>query len=65
MLSRWNGHASEEMLASIVASLIVEEEDDVEDLLVKAVGEALRCGVEPADAVWLVTEIRGKLEKIL
>jgi hypothetical protein len=62
---RWNGPASEEMLASVLGSLIVEKEQDKEDLFIKAVGEALRCGVEPTDAVWLVTEVRNKLEKLI
>lgn len=65
ILARWNGHASEEMLASVVGSLIVETDKDRQDLLIKAVGEGLRYGVEPADAIWLVTELRAKLEKIL
>ncbi|MBI3406781.1 MAG: hypothetical protein HY040_00295 [Planctomycetes bacterium] len=65
ILARWNGHASEELLASVLGSLIVEREKDQRDLLIKAVGEALLCGVEPVDAVWLVTEIRGKLETLL
>ena len=33
--------------------------------MLKAVGEVLRCGVEPEDAVWLVTEIREKLGEFL
>lgn len=65
ILVRWNGHASEEMLASVLGSLIVEKGKDKEDLYLKAVGETLHCGVEPADAVWLVTEIRSKLERLI
>lgn len=65
LLARWNGHASEELLASVLGSLIVKKEKDQSDLLTKAVGEALRCGVEATDAVWLVIEIRDKLENLL
>src|SRR5262245_28325147 len=42
LLVRWNGHASEEMLASVLGSLIVKRETDQRDLLIKAVGEAMR-----------------------
>jgi hypothetical protein len=60
-LARWNGHSSEEMMASVIGSLLVRSEKDQQDLLFKAVNEALDCGVAPEDAIWLVAELREKL----
>jgi hypothetical protein len=65
LLKRWTGLPAEEMLASLVASLIVVRDKDRADLLHKAVGEALACGVEPEDAVWLASELRAHLERHL
>jgi hypothetical protein len=55
----------EEMLASIIGSLLVTEAKEQESLIAKAVEEALKSGIKPTDAVWLVDEIRLKLENWL
>ncbi len=55
----------EEILASLVGSLIVESESDREALMLKAFDDATRCGVELPDAIDLVAELRSFLEKTL
>ncbi|MCI0380597.1 MAG: hypothetical protein L0Y72_14405 [Gemmataceae bacterium] len=65
LLLRWNGQASEEMIASIVGSLIVESKKDARMLMMKAVFEVALYGVTIDDAIHLVTEIQRKLEKLL
>ena len=65
LLTRWNGHAVQEIMASVIGSLLVDKEKDRQDLMLKAVGEAINRGVDPEDAIWLVDEIRLKLEKWL
>jgi hypothetical protein len=62
-LARWPGQAAEEMMASVIGARLVDNEKDRDDLILKAVGEAMMCGVKAEDAVWLVNEIRSKLEK--
>lgn len=57
--------ASEEVLASIVGSLIADEPEDQEALVLKALDEALARGVATADAPSLVFEMRSYLERIL
>ena len=55
--------ATEEILASLVGSLIAEDETDRHSLVLKAVDEAVRCGLDLAEAMELVTELRTLLEK--
>lgn len=55
----------EEILASLVGSLIVESESDREAVMLKALDDAAGCGVELSDAIDLVSELRSFLEKTL
>jgi len=64
-LDRWQGPAAEEIMASVVGSLLVTRKKDQQDLMDKAVEEALRNGIEADDAVWLVTELFVKFKEIL
>jgi hypothetical protein len=57
--------ATEEILASVVGSLLAEMPRDREALVLKAVGEALVRGVEPPAAARLVAEFRSYLERLL
>jgi hypothetical protein len=56
---------TEEVLASLVGSLIVGDPGNSEALALKAVGEAVLRGAPPADAVRLISELRSYLESIL
>ena len=60
----WSG-VTEEIVASLLGSLLVEAEKDKQDLLLKALFEADRRGLEPDRATLLITELRALLEKIL
>lgn len=62
--SGWS-KASEEIVASLLGSLLVENRKDQEDLLLKALFEADQLGIEPERATALTTELRGLLERIL
>jgi hypothetical protein len=57
--------ASEEILASLMGSLIAGEPRDSEALVLKAVAEALVRGAGPTEAARLVSELRSYLERIL
>ena len=63
--ARWSAISSEELMASIVGSFLVVAIADREKLLLKAIGDAVKCGIELDDAVWLVTELRFKMEELL
>jgi hypothetical protein len=56
---------TEEIVASLLGSLLVEQEKDQQDLLLKALFEAEKQGLEPDRATWLIMELRALLEKIL
>jgi hypothetical protein len=60
----WSGTA-EEILASLIASLLVSEEKDRQDLILKALFEADRQGLETDRAITLIAELRALLEQIL
>ena len=60
----WSG-ATEEIVASLLGSLIVTSEKDRQDLLAKAVFEADRDGLDPQGTTVLILELRTLLEKIL
>jgi len=64
-LRRWDARSSEEMMASIVGALLVSDGEDQKHLLLKATAEAVQCGVELDDAVWLVSELHSKMERLL
>jgi hypothetical protein len=54
--------ATEEILASLLGSLIVDDEFDKQALVLKALDEALQCGIAAGEAIGLVTELRALLE---
>jgi hypothetical protein len=64
-LNRWQGPAAEEIMASVAGSLLNVRKKDQQDLMDKAVDEALKSGIEPDDAVWLATELFAKFKEIL
>jgi hypothetical protein len=55
--------ATEEILASLIGSLLVYDESDKQALILKALDEVLRCGIGPNEAIELITELRGLLEQ--
>ena len=56
---------SEEIVASLVGSLLVTDENDREALLLKSVYDAATRGMEPERASRLVIELRTLLERLL
>jgi hypothetical protein len=54
--------ATEEILASLLGSLHVTDDFDKQALVLKALDEALNCGVSAQEAVELIMELRGLLE---
>jgi hypothetical protein len=59
------GTVSEEILASLIGSLIAEKEEDREVLYYKALFDMVTRGMDLAQAVRLVDDLRSLLEKIL
>jgi hypothetical protein len=57
--------AAEEIAASVVASLLVGTEKDQRDLLLKALFEADKRGLEPQRGTLLIMQLRELLEKVL
>jgi hypothetical protein len=57
--------AAEEIVASVVASLLVRAEKDQRDLLLKALFEADKRGLEPHRGTLLIMQLRELLEKVL
>ncbi len=62
---RRHASVSEEILASLIGSLIAESEADRESLVLKAVADAIQCGVEARDSARTVAQLRSYLEKLL
>ena len=58
-------NAAEEIIASIIGSLLVSRKVDSENLLLKATFDATEDGIEYNRALLLISEIRGILEKML
>lgn len=56
--------ASEEVVASVVGSVLVERSTDRESLVLKAIDDAVRCGLDVQDASQLVFELRRFWEKM-
>lgn len=56
---------SEEILASLLGSLVAESEDDRRNLFEKALFEALEAGLDTDHAVRLLHDLRELMEKIL
>ena len=59
----WSG-VTEEIVASLLASLLLDGEEDQRNLLLKAVFEAENQGLESERATALIRELRALLEKI-
>jgi len=57
--------ASEEILASLIGSLLVESNEDCEALLLKALAETMDLGLAPADATRVNAQLRETLEQLL
>jgi hypothetical protein len=62
--STWSG-VTEEIVASVIGSLLVETAQEQQDLLMKAAFDANRRGIEPNRAMLMIAELRGILEQIL
>lgn len=62
--AEWSG-ISEEIVASLLGSLLVSDEKDRQDLMLKALFEANRHGLESNDAAPLLIELRALLERSL
>lgn len=56
---------TEEILASLVGSLVVKNLHDSEDLVAKALGELLGCGIRLAEASRRIREVLTYLESVL
>lgn len=65
ILARGIELVSEEILASLIGSLIVEREQDRRDLYHKALYEAVAHGIDSTHAIRLLHELRLLLEKAL
>jgi hypothetical protein len=57
--------ASEEIVASLLGSLVAWEDKDQQDLLLKALFEAQKYGLTSDQATLFIMELRALLEKIL
>ena len=62
--SEWSG-ITEEIVASLLGSLLVQEDKDQQDLLLKALFEANIQGFQIEQATAFIMELRSLLEKIL
>jgi hypothetical protein len=60
----WSG-VSEEIVASLLGSLLVQKKKDQEELLLKALFEAERQGLDGNRTIPLIISMRALLEKIL
>lgn len=56
---------SEEVLASLIGSLLVTEIKDRDDLIMKAIFDELACGVPEEAAIPLAHDLRNVLERLL
>ena len=56
--------ATEEILASLVASWLVQGERDRQDLVMKSLEEAVKCGLTLPEAMDLIKELRSLLEQV-
>jgi len=65
LLSGRHSTASEEILASVVGSLLVEADADREALALKAMADAVQCGMAVEEAARLVGQLRSCLESLL
>jgi hypothetical protein len=65
LLAGRNAPATEEILASLVGSVLVDCEMDRESLVLKGLDEAVQCGLPFAEATDLVVQLRRLVEEIL
>lgn len=56
---------TEEVLASLLGSLLVEKEEDEQNLLLKALAEATAPGMRPDRAAFFLMQLRDMLEKVI
>jgi hypothetical protein len=56
---------TEEMLASLLGSLLVDSPSDRDDLIHKAASEVVQRGMDPGLAVHRLQDLRALLEKLL
>lgn len=52
-------------MASVIGSLLVQTEKDQQDLLLKAMFDASRRGLERDRAMFIIAELRALLEQVL
>ena len=57
--------APEDESASLVGSIIADTAEDREALVLKALADAVQCGLHPGEATLLIAELRGNLERLL
>lgn len=55
--------AAEEVVASVIGSVLVEGPGDREDLILKSINDAIRCGLDLDEASDLVFDLRRLVEK--
>lgn len=65
LLAGKNAPVTEEILASLVGSLLIKTDKNAQALVLKALDEATQCGIPFADATRLVVELRRLVEGIL
>ncbi len=56
---------TEEILASLLGSLIADQELDRQTLILKALEDTCKCGVTLREAIDVIDELRGLLEQEL
>jgi hypothetical protein len=56
---------TEEIIASLVGSVLIDRESDRRALVLKALADAVDCGLPLADATELVVELRKLVKEIL
>ena len=57
--------AAEEIVASLIGSIVVRDEADQQNLLMKAGFDAVNTGFEADEVVVFLTELRAMLEELL
>ena len=65
ILAKGIGQPGEEILASLIGSLIAQSDQDRQDLYYKALYDAIEQQIEPARAVQLLHDLRSVLEKAI
>jgi hypothetical protein len=65
LLAGRNAPATEEILASLVGSLLADRESDRQSLVLKGLDEAVQCGMSLTEATEMVVQLRKLVEGIL